>query len=88
MTEGKHMKYKTESAVFIFLAICFAFGAMVGLAALGAGLIFLSTSQGIGCGIMGVGCGAFYGAAIGGKRIMRVIMKTINELNAQPDPAK
>lgn len=82
------MKYKVEHAVSLFLAICFAFGAMLGLVALGAGLVWLTPTQGIGCGILGVGCGAFYGAAIGGKRIMRIIMKSINELNAENSPVK
>lgn len=82
------MKHSTESAVFVFIAICFAFGVMVGLAALGAGLVWLTPSQGIGCGILGIGCGAFYGAAIGGKRIMQVIMKTIIELETKDNPAK
>jgi len=80
------MKPDAGSAVAVFLVVCFAFGAMLGLIGLGIGLVFLTASQGIGIGIITFGCGAFYGAAIGGKRIMRLIMRTMMEIAPESKP--
>ena len=74
------MQVDAGSAMVAFLVACFAFGAMLGLVGLGVGLVFLTASQGVGVGIITFGVGAFYGAAIGGKRIMRLIAKTMTEI--------
>lgn len=83
------MTIDTEKVVGIFLLICFGFGVVVGVAGLGVGLLFLNIQKAIGLGLLACGCGGLLGALFGGKRIMRALIETMNDMQKQsPGEAK
>jgi phosphate/sulfate permease len=74
------MVTKTESMMVVFLLVCFAFGIFLGCIGLGIGLIFFTVQQAFGISILTFGVGAFFGAAFGGRRVLKAIAQTFIDM--------
>lgn len=79
---------RVQQIAVVFIAICVAFGLLVGCVGLGVGLIFLTVPQAIGTGLLAVGAGALFGMLFGGKRIMRPLIKELKEMETQKPASK
>lgn len=62
-------------------AVCF--GVVFGLLGLGLGLVLMDVVRGIGLGILFAGFGALFSVYGGDKKILRAIITTIREMEAE-----
>ena len=79
---------KRDFAIFWFMVICCLMGVFFASVALGCGLIFLSLQRAIGLAILAFGAGAIYGASVEAKRIVRAVVETIKEMEAEEAASK
>ncbi len=81
-------EHETENVICVFLIICGAFGCVIGFIGLGIGLLFLDVTKSFGLAFLSGGLGAIFGGGIGGKRILRAIVDTMEEKHRQSLAAK
>lgn len=82
------MKVTSDRVVGAVVILCFAFGIVLGCVGLGGALVVLPVRQSIGVGILSFGAGAVFGMVFGAKRIMRSVIDTCREIQADDSKAK
>ena len=73
------MDVKSNVVIVVFLWMCAFFGVMVGCLGFGLGLLLLTVPQAIGLGILSVPLGALLGMTFGARKLVRVILKSMEE---------